>query len=317
MDSFPLLKDKRILLLSGGWSAEREISLRSGRAVEGAFNRSGLTFSHLDLKSPEEALDISNEFDVAFIALHGRGGEDGFIQEILESKGIRFTGSNSEACKTSMNKIESKKVWRELLLPTPDFVEILNAGSSDMKLIPHLSGEDDITALDKTFVVKPANEGSSYGITIVKPGKGSLENAMLEALKYDTSILVEAFVPGRELTVSILGSEVLHPIHIKPAGAFYDFDSKYANLGTEYIKAELSPSKLDEIKAYAWHAFTSLGCENWGRVDFIEDELGNFQIIEVNTVPGLTETSLFPKAASYLGLSFDEAIMEVMHLSCK
>ena len=317
MDSFPLLKDKRILLLSGGWSAEREISLRSGRAVEGAFNRSGLTFSHLDLKSPEEALDISNEFDVAFIALHGRGGEDGFIQEILESKGIRFTGSNSEACKASMNKIESKKVWRELLLPTPDFVEILNAGSSDMKLTPHLSGEDDITALDKTFVVKPANEGSSYGITIVKPGKGSLENAMLEALKYDTSILVEAFVPGRELTVSILGSEVLHPIHIKPAGAFYDFDSKYANLGTEYIKAELSPSKLEEIKAYAWHAFTSLGCENWGRVDFIEDEQGNFQIIEVNTVPGLTETSLFPKAASYLGLSFDEAIMEVMHLSCK
>ena len=317
MDSFSLLKDKRILLLSGGWSAEREISLRSGRAVEGAFNRSGLTFSHLDLKSPEEALDISNEFDVAFIALHGRGGEDGFIQEILESKGIRFTGSNSEACMTSMNKIESKKVWRELLLPTPDFVEILNAGSSDMKLTPHLSGEDDITALDKTFVVKPANEGSSYGITIVKPGKGSLENAMLEALKYDTSILVEAFVPGRELTVSILGSEVLHPIHIKPAGAFYDFDSKYANLGTEYIKAELSPSKLEEIKAYAWHAFTSLGCENWGRVDFIEDELGNFQIIEVNTVPGLTETSLFPKAASYLGLSFDEAIMEVMHLSCK
>ena len=317
MDSFSLLKDKRILLLSGGWSAEREISLRSGRAVEGAFNRSGLTFSHLDLKSPEEALDISNEFDVAFIALHGRGGEDGFIQEILESKGIRFTGSNSEACKISMNKIESKKVWRELLLPTPDFVEILNAGSSDMKLTPHLSGEDDITALDKTFVVKPANEGSSYGITIVKPGKGSLENAMLEALKYDTSILVEAFVPGRELTVSILGSEVLHPIHIKPAGAFYDFDSKYANLGTEYIKAELSPAKLEEIKAYAWHAFTSLGSENWGRVDFIEDEQGNYQIIEVNTVPGLTETSFFPKAASYLGLSFDEAIMEVMHLSCK
>ena len=317
MDYFPLLKDKRILLLSGGWAAEREISLRSGRAVEGAFNRSGLTFTHMELKSPEEALDISNEFDVAFIALHGRGGEDGFIQEILESKGIRFTGSNSEACMTSMNKIESKKVWRELLLPTPDFVEILNAGSSDMKLTPHLSGEDDITALDKTFVVKPANEGSSYGITIVKPGKGSLENAMLEALKYDTSILVEAFVPGRELTVSILGSEVLHPIHIKPAGAFYDFDSKYANLGTEYIKAELSPSKLEEIKAYAWHAFTSLGCENWGRVDFIEDELGNFQIIEVNTIPGLTETSLFPKAASYLGLSFDEAIMEVMHLSCK
>ena len=179
-----------------------------------------------------------------------------------------------------------------------DFVEIINVGKADMKLTPHLSTEDDITALEKTFVVKPANEGSSYGISIVKPGEGNLEDAMLEASEYDTSILIEAFVPGRELTVSILGEEVFHPIHIRPAGEFYDFDSKYSDMGTEYIKADLSPDKLDEIKNYAMHAFKSLGCEHWGRVDFIEDENCNFQIIEVNTVPGLTKTSLFPKAAS-------------------
>jgi D-alanine-D-alanine ligase len=165
--------------------------------------------------------------------------------------------------------------------------------------------------------VKPANEGSSYGISIVRPGIGSLETAMKEAAKFDSSILVEAFVEGRELTVSILGDEVLHPIFIQPSGEFYDFESKYSNSGTQYIKADLSKEKLEEIKDYAWHAFSTLGCKNWGRVDFIEDVEGHFQIIEVNTVPGLTETSLFPKAASYEGLSFDEVILKVLQLSCK
>ena len=117
--------------------------------------------------------------------------------------------------------------------------------------------------------------------------------------------------------MSILGDEVFHPIHIKPSGDFYDFESKYADQGTQYIKADIEDSKLEEIKDFAWHAFSSLGCNNWGRVDFIEDHEGNFQIIEVNTVPGLTETSLFPKAASYAGLSFDDVIVKVLHLSCK
>ena len=269
------------------------------------------------MTSEEEAKLLSTDYDLAFIALHGRGGEDGFIQEILESKNIKYTGSDTLSCKTSLNKIESKKIWRDLLLPTPDFVEIVNVGKPEMKLTPHLSGENDITALDKTFVVKPANEGSSFGITIVRPDNGTLEKAMLEASKFDSSILVEAFVEGRELTVSILGDDVFHPIHIKPSGDFYDFDSKYNNKGTEYIKADLSVDKLNEIKDYAWHAFSSLGCSKWGRVDFIEDKEGNFQIIEVNTVPGLTETSLFPKAASYEGIDFDELIIKVLHLSCK
>jgi len=311
------LEGKKILLLSGGWSAEREVSIRSGAAVSESLDRLSLEYTHLDLTSEEEARNISDEFDLAFIALHGRGGEDGFIQEILESKNIQYTGSNSQSCKTSLNKIEAKKIWRELLLPTPDFVEIINVGNPDMKLTPHLSGEEDITALDKTFVVKPANEGSSFGISIVRPGKGSLETSMKQASKFDSSILVEAFVEGRELTVSILGDEVFHPIHIKPSGDFYDFDSKYADQGTEYIKADVDGSKLEEIKDFAWHAFSSLGCSHWGRVDFIEDREGNFQIIEVNTVPGLTETSLFPKAASYAGLSFDDVVIKVLHLSCK
>ena len=311
------LKQNKILLLSGGWSAEREISLKSGNAVSEALRNVGIEHTHIDLKSEEEAFLLSDDFDLAFIALHGRGGEDGFIQDILDSKKILFTGSDSASCKTSLNKIESKKIWRDLLLPTPDFVEIVNARDPNMKLTPHLSGEGDITALDKTFVVKPANEGSSFGITIVSPGKGSLESAMIHASDYDSSIIVEAFVEGRELTVSILGDEVFHPIHIRPAGDFYDFDSKYSDSGTSYIKADIQGEKLQEIKDFAWHAFTSLGCSKWGRVDFIEDNEGNFQIIEVNTVPGLTKTSLFPKAAAYAGLSFEEVITKVLFLSCK
>ena len=317
MEPIAILQEQKILLLYGGWSAERNISINSGKAVAGALSRNGISFTENDLTSEKEAKLLSTDYDLAFIALHGRGGEDGFIQEILESKNIKYTGSDTLSCKTSLNKIESKKIWRDLLLPTPDFVEIVNVGKPEMKLTPHLSGENDITALDKTYVVKPANEGSSFGITIVRPDNGTLEKAMLEASKFDSSILVEAFVEGRELTVSILGDDVFHPIHIKPSGDFYDFDSKYNNKGTEYIKADLSVDKLNEIKDYAWHAFSSLGCSKWGRVDFIEDNEGNFQIIEVNTVPGLTETSLFPKAASYEGIDFDELIIKVLHLSCK
>ena len=317
MDSIATLKQKKILVLSGGWSAERDISLKSGIAVSRALQENDILHTHVDLTSEEDAKNISEEYDIAFIALHGRGGEDGFIQDVLQSKGIKFTGSDALSCQISLNKTEAKKIWRELLLPTPDFVEIVNAGNSKMKLTPHLSGEEDITALDKMFVVKPANEGSSFGITIVRPGQGSLEEAMREAVKYDSSIVVEAFVEGRELTVAILGNEIFHPIHIQPAGEFYDFNSKYAASGTAYAKAKLSVQKLQEIKDYAWHAFSSLGCSHWGRVDFIEDKEGNFQIIEVNTIPGLTETSLLPKAASYAGLSFSDVVIKVLLLSCK
>ena len=202
-------------------------------------------------------------------------------------------------------------------MPTPDFVEIKKAGTPEMKLTPYLSTEDDLTALDKSFVVKPSREGSSYGISIVKPGEGSLEESMKEALKFDENLIVEAFVPGIELTVSILGDKVFHPIHIKPSGHFYDFESKYKSNETEYLKADLKDNQVEEIKDIAWHAFSSLGCKDWGRVDFMQDEKGNFQIIEVNTVPGLTQTSLFPKAASFEGISFKDIIAQILLLACK
>ena len=317
MEDYSLLKDKVIAVLAGGWSAEREISLKSGLAVSAALEELKFDYNFIDLKSKEDIKKISPDIELAFIALHGRGGEDGYIQKVLEDKGILYTGSDPESCKIAMDKSESKKIWRDLTLPTPDFVDIKKAGTPSMKLTPYLSEEKDITALDKTFVVKPSREGSSFGISIVKPGEGSLEESMKEALKFDDNILVEAFVPGRELTVSILGEKVLHPIHIEPSGSFYDFKAKYESNKTKYLKANLSDNELEELKDIAWHAFSSIGCEHWGRVDFIQDENNNFQIIEVNTVPGLTQNSLFPKAASFDGVSFADLVVEILSLACK
>ena len=309
-------KDREISVLMGGWSTEREISLKTGRAVVDSVQSMGLSVRSVDLSSPEQAIKLVDSLDLVFIALHGRGGEDGFIQAILEEKNIQFTGSNSKSCELSMNKSETKKIWRELSLPTPDFVEIKNAGTTKTQTSPFLSSEQDVSALEESFVVKPAREGSSFGVSIVHPGKGSLENAMKEALKYDDILIVEAFIEGEEVTVPILDGKALTPISIKPKNDFYDFDAKYVRNDTEYSQSELSEEELMTVKNFAWHAFSSLGCSGWGRVDLIQDKKRNFQLIELNTVPGLTETSLVPKSAILEGIDFDGLIIRILNTAC-
>ena len=247
MEDYSLLRNKKIAILAGGWSAEREISLKTGAAVLEALKELKLNCYFVDIKSEEGVYTMPPDINLAFIALHGRWGEDGSVQKILETKQVLYTGSDPKSCELAMDKVEAKKIWRDLLLPTPDFVEIKKAGTPEMKLTPYLSTEDDLTALDKSFVVKPSREGSSYGISIVKPGEGSLEESMKEALKFDENLIVEAFVPGIELTVSILGDKVFHPIHIKPSGHFYDFESKYKSNETEYLKADLKDNQVAEI----------------------------------------------------------------------
>lgn len=311
------LKGMRISVLMGGWSSEREISLISGHAVKDCLREMGFDPLILDLTSEEDAIKKVQDIDIAFIALHGKGGEDGFIQSLLEERAIIFTGSHAEACKTSINKAETKKVWRELSLPTPDFVEIKNAGKPDMEMTPYISGEDDITSLDKTFVVKPISHGSSKGVSIVRPGHGTLEEAMKEATKYDRNIITEAFVEGVELTVPILDQKPLVPISIHHKNEFYDYEAKYLSKETEYLEAKLSLQKTNEIKDFAWHAFSSLGCRGWGRVDLIQDQNENFQLIELNTVPGLTRTSLVPKSAEIEGISFDQLITRILYIACQ
>ena len=311
------LINREITVLMGGWSAEREISLKTGRAVTDSIKSLGLKVRGVDLTSPEEIEKIINSLDLVFIALHGRGGEDGYIQKILEENKIQFTGSNSGACEVAMNKAETKKIWRDLSLPTPDFVEIRNAGTPNLETTPFLSGQEDISPLEASFVVKPAREGSSFGISIVHPeGKNSLEDAMKEAIKYDDILMVEAFVEGEEITVPILGKEALTPITDKPKNLFYDFEAKYLRKDTEYLKSDLNTEEFRAVKEFSLNAFSCLGCEGWGRVDLIKDRNNNFQIIEVNTVPGLTETSLVPKSASFEGINFDSLVTRILNTAC-
>ena len=311
------LINREITVLMGGWSAEREISLKTGRAVTDSIKSLGLKVSGVDLTSPEDIEKIINSLDLVFIALHGRGGEDGNIQKVLEENKIQFTGSNSGACEVAMNKAETKKIWRDLSLPTPDFVEIRNAGTPNLETTPFLSGENDVSPLEASFVVKPAREGSSFGISIVHPEeKTSLEDAMKKAIEYDDILIVEAFVEGDEITVPILGEEILTPITIKPKNLFYDFEAKYLRQDTEYLKSDLNPEEFDAVKEFSLNAFSCLGCEGWGRVDLIKDRNNNFQIIEVNTVPGLTETSLVPKSASFEGIDFNSLITRILNTAC-
>ena len=308
---------REITVLMGGWSAEREISLKTGKAVTNSIRSLGLKVRDIDLIFPDEIEKIINSLDLVFIALHGRGGEDGYIQKILEENKIQFTGSSSGACEVAMNKAETKKIWRDLSLPTPDFVEVRNAGTPNLETIPFLSGENDVSPLEASFVVKPAREGSSFGISIVHPeGKTSLEDAMKEAIKYDDILIVEAFVEGDEITVPILGEEILTPITIKPKNLFYDFEAKYLIEDTEYLKTELNPEEFVTVKEFSLNAFSCLGCDGWGRVDLIKDRNNNFQIIEINTVPGLTETSLVPKSASFEDIDFDSLITRILNTAC-
>ena len=308
---------REITVLMGGWSAEREISLKTGKAVTNSIRSLGLKVIDIDLISPDEIEKIINSLDLVFIALHGRGGEDGYIQKILEENKIQFTGSSSGACEVAMNKAETKKIWRDLSLPTPDFVEVRNACTPNLETIPFLSGENDVSPLEASIVVKPAREGSSFGISIVHPeGKTSLEDAMKEAIKYDDILIVEAFVEGDEITVPILGEEILTPITIKPKNLFYDFEAKYLSEDTEYLKSDLNPEEFSAVKEFSLNAFSCLGCEGWGRVDLIKDSNNNFQIIEVNTVPGLTETSLVPKSASFEGIDFNSLVTRILNTAC-
>ena len=308
--------NREISVLMGGWSTEREISIKTGNEVFESLKDQGLNVKRVDLLSEDHALEVLENLDLVFIALHGKGGEDGFIQKLLEDQGIQFTGSSSEACKISINKCETKKVWRDLGLPTPDFVEIKKAGSKMTETIPYLSSEKDVTSLNKSFVVKPAKEGSSLGISIVHPNQGTLEEAMKEALKYDDNLIVEAFIDGEEITVPVLDKRTLTPISIIPKNNFYDFDAKYISKETQYLKSQLSVEELSNIKDFAWHAFSCLGCSGWGRIDFIKDLEGNFQLIEINTVPGLTRTSLLPKSADIEGIGFDQLILSILDTTC-
>ena len=292
----------RVGVLYGGTSAEREISLQTGAAVLDALRQSGVDAVGIDIGADAIAQLQATPMDVAFIALHGPGGEDGRIQGVLEYMGIPYTGSDVSASALAMDKLRSKQLWAGIGLSTPEFA-VVNADSDWDQVLKNLGGD---------AIVKPAHEGSSIGMARVQSG-AELAQAYRDAAHYDGSVLVERLITGSEYTVAILDGEALPPIKLETDHRFYDYDAKYLADDTRY----LCPSGLDAereqaLKALALQAFNSLGCRGWGRVDVMADHLGNFYLLEVNTVPGMTSHSLVPMAAQAAGLSFAELVVRIV-----
>jgi D-alanine-D-alanine ligase len=302
----------RIGVLMGGVSSEREISLKSGRAVSEALIRQGQDVVPLDITESDEtkidALIRKSRLDVAFIALHGRLGEDGTIQTILDKAQVPYTGSGAKASYLALNKAAAQDLFEKNGIRTPSHV-ILNGKD--------LSQLDEKIARAGSFplVVKPACEGSSIGISIV-PGNKELKSALEVAWRYGETVLIEKYIAGRELTVGIIGTEALPVVEICPLNKFFDFEAKYTAGKTEYIVPAKIPEKIAaEVRKTALKAHRLLGCENISRVDFMIDAHGRHFILEVNTIPGFTATSLLPKAAQQTGLGFDQLCLAIIQLA--
>ena len=294
---------KKIALLSGGDSEERDISIKSGLAVYQALKNLNYDVSLIDPINTDLCTLVN--YDAAFICLHGKNGEDGKIQSLLELLKVPFTGSASTASMLAMNKFYSKLVWNDHALITPKFL-ILNKTNLDYKKI--------ITHLSDPFIVKPSSSGSSFGINLVK-NKDDLILAFTDASKYDPTVIAEEFIKGREFTVSILGNKSLGVLEITPKNEFYDYNAKYVSNETIFSKpTDLNPEVLEKMENIALSAFTSIGCSGWGRVDFMMDKKFNLYLIEVNTVPGMTDHSLFPLAARNAGLNFEQTVQHIVDL---
>lgn len=297
----------KVAVLLGGDSAEREVSLNSGGRVLAALQRRGVDAHAFD--PANRPLAELASFDRVFIVLHGRHGEDGTIQGLLELMGIPYTGSGVLASAVGMDKWRCKLLWQAAGLPLPDY-RLLD-GNSDFDQIE--------AALGLPLFVKPACEGSSLGVTMVtRPGM--LRGAYEAAAVFDPLVIAEKAVLGGEYTVGILGSgdtmEALPIIKIEPATAFYDYEAKYSRDDTRYLcPAGLSPEREAELRAESLRAFRILGGRGWGRVDFLMDGEGNAYFLEANTAPGMTDHSLVPMAARAAGIDYDELVLRVLALA--
>lgn len=293
----------KVAVLFGGTSAEREVSLNSGGRVLAALQGQGIDAHPFDPAS--QPLDALKGYDRAFVALHGRHGEDGTIQGALELMHIPYTGSGVMASALGMDKFRTKLLWQAGGLPIPEYA--LLTADSDFA--------DVEAALGLPLFVKPAHEGSSIGITKVKT-PGSLEAAYREAARYDALVIAEKGVMGGEYTVGIVGGEALPIIKIEPATEWYDYEAKYNRDDTRYLcPCGLPAAKEQEIRQGALEAFRLLGGRGWGRVDFLMDEDGQHYFLEVNTAPGMTDHSLVPMAARVAGMDYPALVRRVLELA--
>ena len=293
------LKNKNIGVLMGGMSSERDVSLKTGQAIVDALKRKGYRVLPIDVTSDIALILRENNIDMAFIALHGSPGEDGTIQGLLEIMGIPYTGSSVLASALSMNKITSKKIFFYHGLPTPEFQSLITGDGDNPATV------QEQLSMALPFVVKPAEEGSTIGISLVFKEEdipGALEEAMLHC----TEIIVEQYIQGKELTVGVLDGKALPPIEIRPESGFYDYKSKYTGGATNYIlPAEIDERMSSGLQTMAVQAFNAIRCSGAARVDFILSDDNRPYILEINTIPGMTETSLLPMAANHEGIDFD------------
>ncbi len=298
----------RVALLMGGSSSEREVSLKSGRQVEAALRRLGHDVAVIDPSTDGVEALVKAEPDVAFIALHGRYGEDGCIQGALETLGIPYTGSRVLASSVAMDKTISKVLFASANVPTPPYVVV---HASDTAAFTHARA----SSMGFPCVVKPSSQGSTVGITIVKESP-ALAGALRLAFQYDPEAIVEKFVAGTEVTVGVLGSRTaraLPTMEIVPKNDFYDWDSKYTPGKSEHIiPARIPEAARAECERLAVLAHQSLKCRGYSRVDMIVQPTGDVWVLEVNTLPGLTEVSLLPDAARAEGVSFDQLMQLIL-----
>lgn len=298
---------EKVAVLFGGTSAEREVSLKSGNAVLKALVAKGVDAHAIDTKY-YSIMQLKNDgFTKAFIALHGRGGEDGVTQAILTYQNIPYTGSDILSSALTMDKLKTKQIWQACNLPIANYIMVDKNHAYSVSEI--------VNQLGLPLFVKPSHEGSSVGMSRVNEAK-ELQQALEHAFQYDNSVMVESFLAGAEYTVAIVGDEVLPSIRIKPSTSFYDYNAKYLSDETQYF----CPSGLDEeqeaaLRSLALKAYQAVGCRGWGRVDVMFDDIGNPYLLEVNTAPGMTNHSLVPMAAKQHGWSFDDLVYRILSLA--
>ncbi len=305
----------KVAVLKGGRSLERGVSLRSGARVEEALERLGHDVIALDAGADLVRRLIAERPDVAFVAMHGVGGEDGTAQELLEILGIPFTGPGAAACARCMDKAQAKHAIREAGLPTPDWFAFSQTAFRELGAADAL-GEIE-QRLGFPLVVKPSRGGSSLGVKFAGAA-AEVPQALIAAFSYDSRVLLERFVEGRELAVSVLGSEALPVVEAIPAaGDRYDFEARYEIGRTRFAcPAELDERQRMAVTEAALATYRALGCAGFARVDLILDA-GGPQVLEANAIPGLTDTSLLPQAAEAAGMSFEALVERILDLALK
>jgi D-alanine-D-alanine ligase len=299
----------KVGVIAGGISSEREVSLRSGQAVFNALKELGFNSVFIDAGKDLCEKIKEEKIDIAFLVLHGGWGENGAVQGMLEVMGIPYTGSGVLSSALAMDKEATKKIFIYHGIPVPPFKVVYKQD--------YFSLSFNLEPLSFPLVVKPAEEGSSVGVNIVK-NEVELKSALENAFKYGQRAILEKFIEGREIHIGVLGDKALGGVEVRPKKGFYDYESKYTKGLTEYIlPPEINNDLYEKLKDLGLKAHKALGCKGGTRVDMIVDSNGNPYVLEVNTIPGMTETSLLPKISQLSGYDFKGLVKEILELALK